>query len=42
MYAFEGHHPNEPTYLRQPPSPYQGRDLCLERKIREWGPIRVE
>jgi|WetSurMetagenome_2_1015567.scaffolds.fasta_scaffold109058_3 hypothetical protein len=40
MYWFEGHHPNEPTWLTCPPEPFGFWNLILERKIEDWGPLR--
>jgi hypothetical protein len=39
-YWFEGHHPNEPTWLSQPPEPFGFWNLILARKIEDWGPLR--
>lgn len=37
MYDFEGHHPNEETWLNQPTNPFMGIDYALKSKIDAWG-----
>lgn len=40
MYHFEGHHPQERTWLCRPPPQFGFRNLILERKLRDWGPLK--
>jgi hypothetical protein len=40
MYHYEGHHPGERTWLSQSPSQFGFHNMILERKLRDWGPLK--
>jgi hypothetical protein len=42
MHNYEGHHPNEPTFLKDPPQPFGFMNVILKRKIEFWGPLGDE